>query len=437
MNKKTNNKNLDTYPRFTDDGRPILPPIPEPTGYTEDGLPIIPGYEVIRTYGRKDQPGRKYIKHEDGTFVDITNVILSQEELLKLFDEMLIIDETKDIQTELFPQLKLQKNINLKKDFALNLGNVSKIKTKYAHLLETKLISGKTLAQQLDAVENWFNNLHGKDLGLWVKLFGFMSAVKEHKETYTDIADLQEVIGKSGVYLFRIKANKQFYDFFIKQDKTMKRHTTKAKEKLLKWLYDNQNTIDFPVIIDGKLWNIPRKIYSLAENISDKELLFNIDTNILASEFKDFVSIDINEVDTISDAWQEAMNSNADFKKYQLSSFEDLPLKFLLILKQIYNKSTTFKTDNGYVGNVQKLKREHLNERLGNLKDRITIHSTKTKTNAEKTIHLLLLNTVFDIAKNRKWLSSKPNFKDGIYHFNINNGYFDKKNTAKMLAGKT
>jgi hypothetical protein len=332
---------------------------------------------------------------------------------------------------ELFVEFKPQKSAALRSEFALNFGNISKIKKDYKHLLSTKLTSGKTLSQQLDEVENWYANLQGEDLGLWVKLFGFISTVKAHKEEYADTADLQEI--NPGIYMFMIKRNKKFYDFFIRPDEKMKRQTTKAKEKFLKWLHYNQNTIDFPMIIDGKIWTVPVKIYTYAENVSDKELRFCVNTNILASVFSDYVNIDICEVDYIADAWQEVADSKEAFKKYRLASFEDLPLKFLLTLKQIYTRESTFTAQSGFIGNIQKLKRENLNKHLGNLKERVATHAKKTKTNAEEETLRLLMNAIFDIARKRRWLMSEPELENGVYVFNLNMGYFDKQNIARLL----
>jgi hypothetical protein len=46
----------------------------------------------------------------------------------------------------------------------------------------------------------------------------------------------------------------------------------------------------------------------------------------------------------------------------------------------------------------------------------------------------LLLQTTFSIAKERKWLQSMPVFNGDTFTFNINPGYFAKKEMAKLLA---
>jgi hypothetical protein len=348
-------------------------------------------------------------------------------------------NDNKPLYGELFPIFKPQKNIHLKKEFALNFGNVGRLKKDYVHLLDVKLMSGKTLAQQLDEVENWFTNLHGENLGLWIKLFGFISAVKAHKEDYANTADLQEIKDKDGVYFFRIKTNKKFYDFFIRPDAKMKKHTTKAKQKFLSWLKANSDIIRFPCILsDGGIMPDAIKVFDCKEIIrQDKttELIFYVDTNILSSAFNDYVNIDINEIDLIADTWQTITNNNNDFKKYRLTNFEDLPLKFLLTLKLIYNSGGNFTTKAGFHGNVQTLKKEKLNEHLGNLNNRVSVHAKKREYNA-KIILKLLLGTVFDISVTHKWLLNIPTLENGIYHFNINRGYFDTQNTAKLLTNK-
>jgi hypothetical protein len=228
-------------------------------------------------------------------------------------------------QRELWPTFQPQKTVELKKEFALNFGGLDKIEKKYPKLLNEKLHSGMTLQQHLDKVRNWFTDLHGEDLGNWIKLFSYVKAVKEFSNTNDFTTSFKEVF--PGRYQFKIKQNKDFFNYFIRPDNKTGQFTTKAKYKFLKWLHENQNTIEFPIIIENKVWNIPMRIYEYAENVSDKEILFIVDTNILESEFKDYVSININEIDAIAELWEKQTKERPEFKTYSLNNFIDIPLK--------------------------------------------------------------------------------------------------------------
>ena len=337
-------------------------------------------------------------------------------------------------QPELFPLFKLQKNVELKKEFALNFGGLEKIEKDFKHLLPVKLSSGKTLQQHIDKVKDWFDSLHGEKLGNWIKLFAFVKAVDINES-----AKLYEV--RSNHYKFSIKQDKNFFSFFIRPDKNSGQFTTKAKSKILKWLYDNQSIIEFPMIINGEVWNMPVRIYEYAENVSTKEIFFIVNTSILESEFKDYISIEVEEIDCIADLWEAMAEQNSDFKKYRLNNFVDIPLKFLLTLKQIYTTRGNYTTDKGFEGNKAWLLKDSLDNHLGNLDERIIKHlqswdRVRTgKTSSKKNyLKKLILETTFNIAVERKWLFSTPNYDSGKYFFNINPGYFAKKETAKRLA---
>jgi len=340
---------------------------------------------------------------------------------------------------EIFPLFVPSKNVELKKEFALNFGGLEKIEENYKHLLGEKLHSGLTLKQHIDKVRDWYNSLHGEHLGNWIKLFAYAKAVKNYADSGQDMTNFRQ-IGESR-FCFSIKQDAKFFEYFIRRDKKSGQFTTKAKEKFLKWLYDNQHTIEFPRIdTNGNLWNVPTRVYEYAENVSEKEILFIIDTSILESAFKDYVSIDISEIDLINDLWDGIADQDDTFREYRLNSFIDTPLKFLLTLKQIYSREGgNFATQSGYYGNTQKLTQESLNNHMGNLSERIKRHLQSRgkaglkKSNVSNNITKLLLNTIWKIAIERKWLMSEPKNEKGTWTFNINPAYFDKKETAKRL----
>jgi hypothetical protein len=348
-------------------------------------------------------------------------------------------DDKQQIQGELFPVFSPQKSVELKKEFALNFGGLERIEKEYKKLLKEKLSSGLTLQQHINKVKNWFTSLRGEDLGNWIKLFAYIKAIKSFSETAGETVNFR-TIGE-GRYCFSIRQNKDFFSYFIRPDKKTGQFTTKAKNKFLKWLHDNQDTIEFPMILNGKVWNVPMHIYQYAESVSDKEIIFIVDTNILESEFKDYVSINIDEIDAIGEAWENIAVENPEFTKLRLNNFIDIPLKFLLTLKNIYNREGNYKNGD-YEGNVQTLKKESLDEHLGGLSERITKQLSnrdriRTGKTSEKPLEVkrLILETTWNIAVQRGWLVSLPSYdgKTEKYKFNINAGYFDRKATARRL----
>jgi hypothetical protein len=354
-----------------------------------------------------------------------------------------IMEKPDLIQGELFPLFIPPKSVELKKEFTLNFGRLDKIEKTYKHLLKKELSSGLTLQQHIDKVRDWFNSLHGENLGNWIKLFAFAKAVKEYSNSGNEAMNFREV--GSGRYCFRIKKDKYFFEFFIRRDKNTRQFTTKAKKQFLKWLHDNQNTVEFPMIIDKELWNVPIRIYEYVEGISNNDIFFTINTNILESSFKDYVSIDIGEIDAIEELWEGIAAQNGTFATYRLNSFIDIPLKFLLALKQVYTSEGDFTAKkSGYEGNQQHLKGETLNNHLGNLSDRINRHlQSRGKAGSKKSkitgdITKILLNAVWEISLKRKWLRNEPTIdENGTWHFNINPAYFAKQTTAKKLKTAT
>lgn len=340
---------------------------------------------------------------------------------------------------ETFPLFKPSKNVELKKEFALNFGGLEKIEKDYQHLLKDKLTSGLTLQQHIDKVKVWYNSLHGEHLGNWIKLFAYAKAVKTYAESGQEIINFRPL--SESRFCFSIKQDAKFFEYFIRRDRKSGQFAQKTKNKFLKWLHDNQHAIEFPRIdTEGNLWNVPTRVYEYAENVSTKEILFVIDTSILESAFKDYVSIDIAEIDFINDLWDGITEQDSTFKKYRLNSFVDTPLKFLLTLKQIYSRTGgNYTTESGYHGNTQRLTKESLNNHMGDLSERIKRHlisgdrAGEKKSKLSEKIIKLLLNTIWRIALERKWLMSEPKIDNGTWIFNINPGYFDKKSMAMKL----
>jgi hypothetical protein len=397
---------------------------------TEDEEIFIRKFQI--EFGRPEwRPFKKYI--------DRLSVIYRLHDKLNSF-----LDDNSRIkqglaQGELFPVFTLPKTLFLKKEFSLNFGATERIRKDFPALLKKRLTNGKTLAQQLDEVDRWFSNLRGKDLGLWIKLFAYVQEVKEHAKAHESTVNFAPVKDRLGCYRFHVQRNKDFFSFFIRPDRKSGQITTKAKAGFLKWLNENQKEIFFPIVIGGELWAGPVRIYKYIESISGDDLIFEVDTNILESEFRDYISIPLVELDATADLWEEAIPRFKKFKKFIPGIFSDMPMKFLITLKNIYNPAGEFETVEGFKGNVQRLHKDTLDQRLGWLSDRIQKHlESRDAIRTGKTSPMILnikreiLETLFDIAQKRKWLFSCK-YENETYRFSLNAGFFAPQRTAQRL----
>jgi hypothetical protein len=363
-----------------------------------------------------------------------------EDEHLKKAAEIIAKIKTPAKQGELFPVFTLPKKVFLKKEFSLNFGATDRIRKNFPEMLKKRLTNGKTLSQQLDEVDKWFSNLRGKDLILWIKLFAYIQEVKEHDEAHRDTVNIQPVRDRPGCYVLKVHRNKDFFSFFIRPDKKSGQITGIAKENFLKWLNENQKEIIFPLVIDGQLWAGPVRIYKYWEEVTGNALIFEVDTNILESEFRNYISIPIEELDVTADLWEAAAPRFKKFKKFTSGMFSDLTMKFLIALKNSYNDRGDFETVKGYKGNVQRFHKETLDQRLGGLSDRIQKHlKGRGAIRTGKTSPMILnikreiLETLFDIAIQRGWIFSCK-FENENYRFSLNAGFFAPKNTAQRLV---
>jgi len=349
-------------------------------------------------------------------------------------------------QGKLFSVFTLPKTLFLKKEFSLNFGATERIRKDFPALLSRTLTSDKTLAQQLNEVDRWFSNLRGKDLSLWIKLFAYMQEVKEHAGTHREAVNFAPIKDRPGCYRFHVHRNKDFFSFFIRPDKKSGQITTRAKISFLKWLNENQKEIVFPIVMGGELWAGPVRIYKYVENISGDDLIFEVDTNILESEFRDYISIPLEELDATADLWEEAIPrfKECKCKKFIPGVFSDMPMKFLIALKNIYNPAGEFETVDGFKGVVQRIHKDTLDQRLGGLSERILKHlESRGAVRTGKTSPVILnikrenIKTLLDIAIKRKWIfGSKFDIDNDTYKLSLNSGIFAPKRTAKRLAIK-
>jgi hypothetical protein len=415
----------DEKDKWTDEELAIFNANPE----TEDEEEFIKKFQ--NEFDRPEwQPYKKYM--------DRIFVFLNLHDPSKLLKE---IQATQGLaQGEFWPVFTLPKTLFLKKEFSLNFGATERIRKDFPALLAKKLTNGKTLAQQLDEVDKWFSNLRGKDLGLWIKLFAYVQEVKEHAEKHDETVNFAPVKDRPGCYRFHVKRNKAFFNFFIRPDKKSGQITTKAKASFLMWLSENQKEIFFPIVIRGQLWAGPVRIYKYIESISGDDLIFEVDTNILESEFRDYISIPLEELDATADLWEEAASRFSKYKKFTPSYFSDMPMKLLIALKNIYNPAGDFETVKGFKGNVQWLHKDTLDQRMGGLTDRIQKHlESRGAIRTGKTSQAILnvkreiLETLFDIAQERKWIFSCKYEKE-TYRFSLNVGFFAPQRTAQRLS---
>jgi hypothetical protein len=351
------------------------------------------------------------------------------------------------------PEMGIQSSISLKKDFYKEIFDYTAFRKKYRNELNTKLENGLTLAQQLNNSELWFSKLSFKDLEMFTKLFGYIQGVSRYLESDQKNSCNFEDLG-SGLYRIEAKTTKEFYKHFIKEKskgKNKKGFLDRDKKEVLEWLFKNQEEKD--VIKEntetGKIFLLKQPIYRFASQVtkidSRKNIQIVVNTSILETEFKDYLEIETSIFEEIDNKLKTIKKSpskeyqNCD-KKIVLSRYDDLLIKFYLILKTIYNKKGTIHHKNGFISNIQRLKRKHLIERLGNLKTRIKEdllrkHNIRKNTTSDKTISKCtddILKIVLAIAVELKWLWG---FTEGqTFTFLINPNKFDKKDTATKIA---
>jgi len=166
-------------------------------------------------------------------------------------------------------------------------------------------------------------------------------------------------------------------------------------------------------------------------------LIFSIDTNVLDDEFKNYVSFSKDDIDAIEESWKAI---NPKHENESLKSFIDVPLRFLSILKILYNREAVQKLANGLIACKQEKTKENLDAELGGLSERIqktliTRNMMRTgKTSGKpQAIVKAILQATFQIAVERKWLFNSPGYNGEKYTFIMNPGFFDRKETAKQL----
>lgn len=353
-------------------------------------------------------------------------------------------------QLPLIPELKKPLAVIIKKSAMACMGHTNYIRRKYPHLLPVKFSDGKTLAQYLDEADDWFRKLEGRDMEMWIRMFSFIQAVSDYKEQ-NEITDLQEVGGKgSGIYSFLLATNPNFYKFFedpagIKKKTGKEYFTTKQRERICKWITDNQGVIKFPIIErdnDGHEYinpAAPQFVYWLSERVDTatgkvtSELRIN--TNVIDTVFRNYGKITLAELDNIKAAWKEYCDTDNEFIDYQLTSFFDLPIKFLIGLTQSYTPRREY-TNSGYVGATIEWSAEMLDKQLGGLEERLAKHKSSARIGGDiMRIRAKLLDVTFAIGIQLKWLVDRPiKYESSVFTFPVNPGYFAPQRTAQRIT---
>lgn len=352
-------------------------------------------------------------------------------------------------QPTLIPELKKPLAVIIKKSAMACMGNTNYIRRKYPHLLPVKFSDGKTLAQYLDEADDWFRKQEGRDMEMWIRMFSFIQAVSDYKEQ-NEITDLQEVGKGSGIYSFLLATNPNFYKFFedpagIKKKSGKEYFPTWQRERICKWIKDNQGVVKFPIIEKGDDGHeyinpaAPQFIYWLSERVDTatgkvtSELRIN--TNIIDTMFRNFGKITLAELDNIKAAWKEYCDTDNEFIDYRLTSFFDLPIKFLIGLTQSYTPKREY-TNSGYVGATIEWSAEMLDKHFGGLTERLTKHKSNARIGGDiGRIRAKLLHVIFAIGVQLKWLVDRPvKYENGVFTFPVNPGYFAPQRTAQRIT---
>lgn len=358
----------------------------------------------------------------------------------------------KDSEIQLFPPIDSTSKIFMPKDYYKNFldhKHSSELKKKYEKILSMEIENKKTVLQVIENQENWLNNLSYKDLEYFIKLFGFIQNVKNHifhvsSENFY-FKELQK-----GIFDIKVETDNDFYKHFLRKKRIREGfmgYHTRDKKFLLQWLWENQK--EFDIIMEtkeqNKLFLLKTRIYQMISEIGNfeekKQIILRINTNIIPMEFKDYLEISpsiFDEIDSRIDFYKDSSQYVEMNKLDSISNYYDIILKFYLTLKTIYHRDNTRKLENGLIVNVQTLKAETLDIKLGYLKEKIKKNLHKRQrigdnSKVEIIYRSYILEFVFKIAVDLKWLWLMPKYADGIFKFSLNPNHFDKKETVKKI----
>ena len=372
-------------------------------------------------------------------------------EIEKLKKSNFLKQDTK--QLSMFREVEHAPEVHVKSKYGLIFSHNNKIRESYKGSLDNILSTGKTVKEHLDFLDNFRVNIDSKSLVYWLKVFSYIAGWIECIETYLTDTDKPPMKTQDGMFstengdfisyntgkmVIRIKLTKDFYKHFIPKNENTGQYTSKQKKSFLQWFTENQTQLEFPILTNTNNEIKLFKPYQIIEG-GTKTMTLLIDPRFLEKEFLEkYYTYDVSILDNISNQWKEYIKTNSGFKKYQLSSFLNVPILIFWIFLEIYNKKSNYETKN-FKGNKQKLSDKNLNLRLGNLKDRIEKHLITIKAGAgeekKEGLYRKILEFSFEILKKEKMLLSVPKLdSNNNYTFNFNPAFFATKDTATRLA---
>jgi hypothetical protein len=252
----------------------------------------------------------------------------------------------------------------------------------------------------------------------------------------------------------RIKQS-DIWKIFLKRDKDG-RYPTHAKPRIIKKLWEKQNTKILSIIREGnEEVLLKRPLYYFDKILSSNEYFFSINVSAIRLENNSkiyYVHLNLDELEKIDEHIKKyLMNENMKndkgdkvYKKIKTYLFSQIlrasVTKFNILLKYRYHTGNNFEGKNGYKGNCCTINDGNLNKYLGHIYEEIIRilqlnkyidknHKNPIDSKPFKTVQKYVLGFIFYCAKELKWLDSNPNFckKSQMWGFNLNRNYFDKK----------
>jgi hypothetical protein len=326
-----------------------------------------------------------------------------------------------------------------------------KLEINEREFLNRKLASGQTFEELLQEVHREYIRKTWDDLVFEHKLLALGQTIQ--KKMYPAIIYPNQLeMAKSRI------TQDDIWEHFLKRDKTG-RYTTYDKQKILKKLWERQNDlITFVEMKENQPVLVRHKLYEFDEILlpNKSEYYFSINTSSIALHYKNYLYIDLNELEKIKkclDEYWGKISQEEDFKKNrwiirQIISnqlFRAAPYKLNMLLKYRYHRGNDFENEKtGYKGNCCHIPNDKLNIGLGDIDSEIvrileTNHYTCNRKDTEvfNLSQKYILGSTFYCATKLKWLVSNPNLNKRTqeWSFNLNRFYFDNSKVNKLWKG--
>jgi hypothetical protein len=314
--------------------------------------------------------------------------------------------------------------------------------------LNRKLASGQTFEELIQEVQREYIRKTRDDLVFEIQLINFGQTIL--KKMYpTIISPNQLERAKSRI------TQDDIWNHFLKRDKTG-RYATYDKRRIFKKLWTSQNkTITFVEMRGNEPVLVSHKLYEFDEILlpNKSEYYFSIDTSPIDFYFKNYLHMDLDELEKIDnciDEYWKKISKHEDFKRIgwiirQIipnQIFRAAPIKFNILLKSKYHRRNDFKNEKtGYKGNCCHIPNNKLNIGLGDIDSEIvrileTNHYTCNRKGTEvfNLSRKYILGSIFYCTTKLKWLVSNPNLNKRTqeWSFNLNRFYFDNGKVNKL-----